>query len=117
TTFEEVAARYARELAVDAAKAWHHVDYFVREAARHGFASREPFAREPYAGRAHHLTPRLRELWLHELFVCSHSSRTISRRDCASCGCTRTTRATSPARTASSPPARRGTAACRPKSS
>src|SRR5438477_9618667 len=53
TSFEEAAARYARDFAVDAAKAWHHVDYFVREAARSGFVGREPFAREPYAGRAH----------------------------------------------------------------
>src|SRR5437899_3307773 len=57
TTIDGAAARYASEFGLETIKAWQHVDSFIREAARHGFASLEPFAREPYAGRSRHLTP------------------------------------------------------------
>ena len=70
-SLEEVTARYARELGVELAKAWLHVDRFVREAARRGFASPAPMRPSPYAGRAHHLAPRLRELWLHTNNSCN----------------------------------------------
>src|SRR5712691_3144131 len=71
--FDEVAARYARETGVDRAKAWLHVNRFVREAQRRAFASPEPFAAPPYAGRARYVVPRLRELWLHTNNSCNLS--------------------------------------------
>jgi radical SAM protein with 4Fe4S-binding SPASM domain len=71
TTLEEVASRYAREPGVELAKAWLHVNRLVREAARHGFASPEPLAPATYSGRARHLTPRLRELWIHTNNSCN----------------------------------------------
>jgi radical SAM protein with 4Fe4S-binding SPASM domain len=71
TTLEEVASRYAREPGVELAKAWLHVNRLVREAARHGFASPEPLVPAPYPGRARHLTPRLRELWIHTNNSCN----------------------------------------------
>jgi radical SAM protein with 4Fe4S-binding SPASM domain len=71
STLEDVAVRYAREFAVESAKAWLHVDRFLREAARRGFASSEPFSVSPYPGRARYLEPRLRELWLHTNNSCN----------------------------------------------
>ena len=65
SSLEEVTARYSREIGVELPKAWLHVNRFVREAERRGFASPEPLPPAPYAGRASYLTPRLRELWLH----------------------------------------------------
>ena len=73
SSLEEIAARYARELGVEAAKAWLHVNRFVREAQRRGFASPEPFATPAYAGRARYLAPRLRELWVHTNNSCNLS--------------------------------------------
>jgi radical SAM protein with 4Fe4S-binding SPASM domain len=71
SSLEEVTARYAREHGVDLAKAWLHVDRFVREAERRGFASPEPKQEAPYAGRAPYLAPRLRELWVHTNNSCN----------------------------------------------
>ncbi|CAG0951476.1 partial Putative mycofactocin radical SAM maturase MftC, partial [Anaerolineae bacterium] len=71
TALEEVVARYAREHGVELAKAWLHVDRFVREAERRGFASPSPRQATPYEGRARHLEPRLRELWLHTNNSCN----------------------------------------------
>lgn len=68
---DRVAARYAREFEVDHAKAWLHVDRLVRDAERRGFASRAPRAGVPYAGRARHLAPRVREIWLHTNNSCN----------------------------------------------
>jgi radical SAM protein with 4Fe4S-binding SPASM domain len=73
SSLEDVAARYARETGVDSAKAWLHVNRFVREAQRRAFASPEPFAAPPYAGRARYVAPRLRELWLHTNNSCNLS--------------------------------------------
>ncbi len=70
-SLREIAARYAREFRMEAAKAWLHVNRFVREAARRDFASPEPFAATAYAGRARYLPPRLRELWLHTNNSCN----------------------------------------------
>jgi radical SAM protein with 4Fe4S-binding SPASM domain len=66
-----LAARYAREFGVELAKAWLHVDRLLREAERRGFASREPRAASAYPGRARHLAPRLRELWIHSNNSCN----------------------------------------------
>jgi len=71
SSLEEVTARYARELGVELPKAWLHVNRFVREAQRRGFASPEPMRLDPYPGRAHYLAPRLRELWLHTNNSCN----------------------------------------------
>lgn len=71
SSLDELAARYAREFGVDLAKAWLHVDRLLREAERHGFASRQPRFAAPYAGRASFLKPRLRELWLHTNNSCN----------------------------------------------
>ncbi len=68
---DEVAALYAREFGVDNAKAWLHVNRFVRDAARRGFAALEPFAAPAYPGRARYLEPRLRELWIHTNNSCN----------------------------------------------
>ncbi len=70
-SIEELTARYAREHGVELAKAWLHVDRFLREAERRGFASPEPKQPTPYAGRVRHLAPRLRELWLHTNNSCN----------------------------------------------
>ena len=70
-SLDDVAARYARELGLEAAKAWLHVDRFVREAQRRRFAAPEPFAAPSYPGRARYLTPRLRELWVHTNNSCN----------------------------------------------
>ena len=71
SSLEEVTARYARELGVELPKAWLHVNRFVREAERRGFASPEPRLPAPYRGRARHLAARLRELWLHTYNSCT----------------------------------------------
>jgi radical SAM protein with 4Fe4S-binding SPASM domain len=68
---DEITARYAGEFEVDLAKAWLHVDRFLREAERRGFASREQPLADPYPGRSRYLVPRLRELWLHTNNSCN----------------------------------------------
>src|SRR5712691_5057741 len=73
STLEQVAARYALEFGVDAARAWLHVNRLVREAARRGFASPEPFAPASYPGRGRYLAPRLKELWIHTNNSCNLS--------------------------------------------
>jgi radical SAM protein with 4Fe4S-binding SPASM domain len=70
-SIDTLVARYARESGVDLAKAWLHVDRFLRATERAGFASCGPRANPPYAGRSTHLTPRLRELWLHTNNSCN----------------------------------------------
>ncbi len=70
TALQDVVARYARSFGVDASRAWLHVDRFVREAIRHGFAAREPYLRPATTGRDR-LTPRLRELWVHTNNSCN----------------------------------------------
>lgn len=71
STLDDVAARYARDFAVEPAKAWLHTNRLVREAERRGFASPQPFVAAAYPGRSRYLTPRLRELWLHTNNSCN----------------------------------------------
>lgn len=71
SSLEEVARGYASAFGVEAPKAFLHVDRLAREAARRGFASQEPKAPTPYAGRAHTLAPGLRELWIHTNNSCN----------------------------------------------
>jgi len=68
---DELVGRYARKFGVDLAKAWLHVDRFLRDAGRRGFAGREPRQTAPYPGRARYLVPRLQELWLHTNNSCN----------------------------------------------
>jgi radical SAM protein with 4Fe4S-binding SPASM domain len=60
----EIASRYAQEFAVEPARAWIHVRTALEDGLRTHLLSDTPFARSPYAGRAAHLEPRLRELWI-----------------------------------------------------
>jgi radical SAM protein with 4Fe4S-binding SPASM domain len=71
TPLEDLVGRYAREFGVELAKAWLHVDRFVREAARRGFAAQEPLRTAPHPGRAVYLLPRLEEVWLHTNNSCN----------------------------------------------
>lgn len=71
SSLDELAGRYAREYDVDLAKAWIHVDRFLREASRRGFAGQEPLPSAPYPGRARYLAPRLKEVWLHTNNSCN----------------------------------------------
>jgi radical SAM protein with 4Fe4S-binding SPASM domain len=70
-TADELAARYAREFGVEGARAWLHVNRFLREAQRRGFAGAEPRPARPHPGRARYLEPRLRELWIHTNNSCN----------------------------------------------
>jgi len=71
SSLEEVARRYAQEFGIEQAKAWLHVNRFVREAQRRGFAGPEPRPAAPYPGRVRYLQPRLRELWIHTNNSCN----------------------------------------------
>jgi radical SAM protein with 4Fe4S-binding SPASM domain len=71
TTLAEASARYAREFGVEPSRAWLHVNRFVREAQRRGFAAPEPVVAAHYPGRARYLEPRLRELWVHTNNSCN----------------------------------------------
>src|SRR6266545_64560 len=66
TSLREVVATYAAETRVDVARAWLHVDTFVRDALRREFISTDGAVPVQYLGRAAYLqTDRLHELWLH----------------------------------------------------
>ena len=72
TPLRDVVAAYAAETHVDMARAWLHVDTFVREALRHDFVSTDGAVPVPYLGRAAYLqTDRLHELWLHVNDLCN----------------------------------------------
>ena len=70
----DVVTRYAAEMRLDMARAWLHVETFVRDALRHQFISTDAAVPIPYLGRAAYLqTERLRELWLHVNDFCNLS--------------------------------------------
>lgn len=57
---------YANEFSVDTAKAWLHIDTFLKDALRCKFISPEPITNSPYSGRANFIKPeKLNELWIH----------------------------------------------------
>jgi len=59
---------------MDGARAWLHVQSFVREAVRHGILSLRPFPRSLYYGRSAYLKPtQLREFWFHTNNSCNLS--------------------------------------------
>lgn len=71
-TVSELVERYRREFDVDPAKAFVHVDRFLRAANRRGFVQEGPIEHAPYAGRGEYLAPEnLRELWLHVNDFCN----------------------------------------------
>ncbi len=97
TLLRDVVARYAADMHLDVARAWLHVETFVRDALRHDFISlsrgappprlmpsrrgaqayskqdvNDDTAADPYPGRAAYLTlDSLRELWLHVNDFCN----------------------------------------------
>lgn len=72
TPLRDVVARYATEMRLDVARAWLHVETFVRDALRHGLVSTNGAVPVPYLGRASYLQmDRLRELWLHVNDFCN----------------------------------------------
>ncbi len=61
-----VITSYANEFSMDTAKAWLHVDTFLKDALRCKFVSHEPITSSPYSGRANFIKPeKLNELWIH----------------------------------------------------
>jgi MoaA/NifB/PqqE/SkfB family radical SAM enzyme/G3E family GTPase/SAM-dependent methyltransferase len=71
---EDVVLRYAGRRALDAGRAWVHVHDFLAELERSGLASRKPFRRDPYPGRAALIAPEgLRELWIQINNACNIS--------------------------------------------
>lgn len=72
TSFGEVVKRYAADAGLDVARAWLHVDTFVREALHQRFISTDGAVPVPYLGRATYLrTESLRELWIHVNDFCN----------------------------------------------
>ncbi|HHT9124331.1 MAG TPA: methyltransferase domain-containing protein [Candidatus Brocadiia bacterium] len=72
-----VITSYANEFSMDTAKAWLHVDTFLKDALRYKFVSPEPIINSPYSGRADFIKPeKLNELWIHTNnncnLTCSH---------------------------------------------
>ncbi|MBI2061896.1 MAG: methyltransferase domain-containing protein [Nitrospirae bacterium] len=67
TSFDAVVRRYSAETGTPTAAAWVHCATFIKDAARAGFVSDEPFAARPgYLGRSEILQlTGLREIWLH----------------------------------------------------
>jgi len=71
-TFRELVNEYAADYGMDAAKAWLHVDSFLKDARRYRFADDEPFFHSPYTGRRDYLSlDGLKELWLHTNNSCN----------------------------------------------
>jgi MoaA/NifB/PqqE/SkfB family radical SAM enzyme/SAM-dependent methyltransferase len=73
-TFGALVARFAAGHQLEAGKAWLHVHDFLSSLKRSQLLSDQPFAREPYAGRAAYVQPAgLRELWLQINNACNLS--------------------------------------------
>ncbi len=65
TPLGDVVKMYASETGLDVARAWLHVDTFVRDALRQGFVSTDGASPASYLGRSNYLRlDRLNELWL-----------------------------------------------------
>ncbi|MGQ0792516.1 MAG: methyltransferase domain-containing protein [Deltaproteobacteria bacterium] len=64
--FDDIVKQYSCEYSLNSAKAWVHVDSFVKDALREKFLSLNPYSRSPYSGRREHLdSSHLKELWIH----------------------------------------------------
>src|SRR3990167_1257675 len=72
-TFNDIVKLYAAEFNVNGAKAWVHVNSFIKDGLREKFISLTPFnIRSPYAGRSNHLRmDYLDELWIHTNNSCN----------------------------------------------
>lgn len=70
-TVRDIADRYAHEFAVEPAKAWIHVRTAIEDGLRTHLVAEKPFTRSPYAGRAAHKKPQLRELWIQVNNLCN----------------------------------------------
>jgi hypothetical protein len=65
TPLGEVVRAYAGSTGLDVARAWLHVDTFVRDGLRQRFVSTDGAVPMPYLGRAAYLrTDQLREFWI-----------------------------------------------------
>lgn len=72
TPLATAVAAYAADAGLDVARAWLHVDTFVRDALRAGFVTTDGAVPQPYLGRATYLRlDRLEELWLHVNDFCN----------------------------------------------
>ncbi|MBI4423446.1 MAG: methyltransferase domain-containing protein [Elusimicrobia bacterium] len=72
-TPDDLCRLYAQRHALGGARSWRDVHDFLNQAARLGLLGTERFRRAAYRGRAEHLTPALRELWIHLLQTCNLS--------------------------------------------
>lgn len=71
-TFDEIVNLYSTELNLPPAKAWVHVDSFIKDSIREKFVSLNPYTRPPYTGRADYLELKyLSELWIHTNNSCN----------------------------------------------
>jgi radical SAM protein with 4Fe4S-binding SPASM domain len=71
-TFNDIVKLYASEFNLDTAKAWVHIDSFIKDTLREKFTSLEPYVRAPYTGRSDYLrADRLSELWIHTNNSCN----------------------------------------------
>lgn len=71
-SFNDIVNSYCAEYGIDAAKAWLHVNTFLKDAIREKFVNFVPYTRPPYTGRADHLElDRLNELWIHTNNSCN----------------------------------------------
>ena len=70
-TVGDIVERYAREFGVEPVKSWIHVRTALEDGLRTHMLAPVPFARSPYAGRAAHKKPALRELWFQVNNLCN----------------------------------------------
>lgn len=68
----DIVRLYASEFGLGTAKAWVHVNTFLKDALREKVLSPNPFVRAPYKGRAEYLkSDSLSELWVHTNNSCN----------------------------------------------
>ena len=71
-TFNDIVALYSSEFGLNGAKAWVHVNSFIKDALREKFISFTPYTRPPYTGRSDYLRlDHLSELWIHTNNSCN----------------------------------------------
>ncbi|MGH7792743.1 MAG: radical SAM protein, partial [Thermodesulfobacteriota bacterium] len=71
-TFNEIVALYGSEFGLNGAKAWVHVNSFIKDALRERFISFIPYTRPPYTRRSDYLkVDHLSELWIHANNSCN----------------------------------------------
>ncbi len=71
-TVNDIVKLYGSEFSLSLAKAWVHVDSFLKDAIREKFVSFIPYARAPYTGRGDYLSlDHLTELWIHTNNSCN----------------------------------------------